>query len=719
MDDRAAGHVATAMRLEGFAGRVALVTGAGRGIGRRIAETFAALGATTVAADLEAPDLPGIHGIAFDVADELAVDAAFAAIEAEHGHVEILVLNAGILVVEPLAETTHDSWRRTLGINLDGAFLCTRRALPRMRQGGYGRMVALGSSAGISGGSVPCAAYAASKAGLMALMKAVAQEASGDGVTANAVAPALIRTPMMARHRAPGRPRAGRARRRARRRGRLHRVPLLGPRLLHHGRDPRRQRRLPHRLSATMRAMELPPLGAPLGLVRRPVPEPGPGRGARARAGLRRLRLRPLPPERRLRPARCRSCPGTRRPASSTRSAPASTDVPVGRSGRPLLHLDAAGRSLGGGGRPEPQPGRERMGVDVDGAFAEYVLRPRASLIVPPAPLPSPELAVITDAVATPLHALRRIAKLQAGETVAVIGVGGHRLERRAARPRLGATVIADQPLRRRSSTSRRARAAHARALRRARRRPRAGADGRRGRRRRAAVRGLRGGLRDVARRCGPGGRIVLVGSSADRSASRRCRSSGRELSLLGSRGFVQGTSRRRSSCASTAGSRSTTSCRRVRPLEEAQRRARRPRAGACCAPCSCHERPAARRDPRPRTGSSGSRARASDLRATAWRRRARSRRRCSARSRWSPPRARRADGRGRRRSASARRRARRDARRAGHGGAARVHDARRSTPCPPRRSSSGAAPRRTRAPRRTTTTPTSPPRARRSARPS
>jgi len=198
MDDSTAGHAATAMRLEGFEGRVALVTGAGRGIGRRIAETFAALGATTVAADLEAPDIHGVHGLAFDVADEAAVDAAFASIESAHGRVEILVLNAGILVVESLADTTLDAWRKTLAINLDGAFLCTRRALPRMRQGGYGRIVALGSSAGISGGSVPCAAYAASKAGLMALMKAVAQEASRDGVTANAVAPALIRTPMLA-----------------------------------------------------------------------------------------------------------------------------------------------------------------------------------------------------------------------------------------------------------------------------------------------------------------------------------------------------------------------------------------------------------------------------------------------------------------------------------------------------------------------------------------
>jgi 3-oxoacyl-[acyl-carrier protein] reductase len=193
-----AGHAAAAMRLEGFAGRVALVTGGARGIGRRVAETLAALGATTVASDLEEPAIPGVHGVAFDVTDEAAVDGAFAGIEREHGPVDILVLNAGILVVEPLAETTADSWRRTLAINLDGAFLCTRRALPGMRARGYGRLVALGSSAAISGGSVPCAAYAASKAGLIALMKAVAQEASRDGVTANAVAPALIRTPMMA-----------------------------------------------------------------------------------------------------------------------------------------------------------------------------------------------------------------------------------------------------------------------------------------------------------------------------------------------------------------------------------------------------------------------------------------------------------------------------------------------------------------------------------------
>lgn len=189
---------ASSMRLAGFERRVAVVTGAARGIGLRVAETLAAQGATVVGADLEAPDAEGIDGIEIDVAAEDSVDEAFSRIEQEHGGVDVLVLNAGIFVVEPLADTTLESWRRTMAVNLDGAFLCARRALPGMRERGYGRIVAIGSSAGITGGSVNCAAYAASKAGLMALVKSIAQESAGDGVTANALAPALISTPMLA-----------------------------------------------------------------------------------------------------------------------------------------------------------------------------------------------------------------------------------------------------------------------------------------------------------------------------------------------------------------------------------------------------------------------------------------------------------------------------------------------------------------------------------------
>jgi 3-oxoacyl-[acyl-carrier protein] reductase len=185
------------MRLQGFTGRVALVTGAGRGIGLRVAETLVALGATVVAADLEPPVAPELHGVAMDVSDEGSVDHAFRVTESEHGPVQILVLNAGIFVVEPLADTSLQSWRKTLSVNLDGQFLCARRALTPMREAGYGRVVAVGSTAGITGGTVACAAYAASKAGLMTLIKSIAREHASDGITANAVAPALISTGMM------------------------------------------------------------------------------------------------------------------------------------------------------------------------------------------------------------------------------------------------------------------------------------------------------------------------------------------------------------------------------------------------------------------------------------------------------------------------------------------------------------------------------------------
>jgi 3-oxoacyl-[acyl-carrier protein] reductase len=186
------------VRLDGIAGRVALVTGAGRGIGRCIAETLRDQDARVAGGDLRAPEVDGVLGVELDVADEQAVDAAFARVEAELGQVELLVLNAGIFVIEPFEETTPASWRRTLEVNLTGAFLCARRALPAMRDGGFGRVVAIGSSAGKTGGAKAIAAYAASKAGIMAMAKSNASEYAGTGVTANALAPALIDTDMVA-----------------------------------------------------------------------------------------------------------------------------------------------------------------------------------------------------------------------------------------------------------------------------------------------------------------------------------------------------------------------------------------------------------------------------------------------------------------------------------------------------------------------------------------
>ena len=186
------------IQVEGLTGRVAVVTGAGRGIGQAIAETLAGNGAKVAALDLEAPAHDGILGIACDVSDEAAIDAAFSQVEAELGPVSVLVLNAGIFPIVPFEETTRELWDRTMAINLTGAFLAARRALPAMREAGYGRLVGIGSSAGKAGGARSVAAYAASKAGVMTMMKSIANEYASFGITANALAPALIDTPMIA-----------------------------------------------------------------------------------------------------------------------------------------------------------------------------------------------------------------------------------------------------------------------------------------------------------------------------------------------------------------------------------------------------------------------------------------------------------------------------------------------------------------------------------------
>ncbi|HYO43577.1 MAG TPA: SDR family NAD(P)-dependent oxidoreductase [Candidatus Limnocylindrales bacterium] len=186
------------IRVDGLEGRVAVVTGAQRGIGQAIAETLAANGARVAALDLAAPDHPGILGIACDVSSEAAVDAAFTQVEATLGTVSVLVLNAGIYPIVPFEETTLELWNRTLAINLTGAFLAARRALPGMREQGYGRLVGIGSSAGKAGGARSIAAYAASKGALMTMMKSIANEYAKFGITSNALAPALIDTEMIA-----------------------------------------------------------------------------------------------------------------------------------------------------------------------------------------------------------------------------------------------------------------------------------------------------------------------------------------------------------------------------------------------------------------------------------------------------------------------------------------------------------------------------------------
>jgi 3-oxoacyl-[acyl-carrier protein] reductase len=186
------------VQLSGLDGKVAFVTGAAGGIGRCTAKTLRDLGAAVAAGDLQAPEIPDVLGVDIDVTDEAAVQRSFASIERELGSVQILVLNAGIFLVQPFEDTTLAAWRQVIDVNLTGAFLCAQRGLPGMRASGWGRVVAIGSSAGKTGGAKSMAAYAASKAGVMALAKSIASEYASDGITANALAPSLIDTDMIA-----------------------------------------------------------------------------------------------------------------------------------------------------------------------------------------------------------------------------------------------------------------------------------------------------------------------------------------------------------------------------------------------------------------------------------------------------------------------------------------------------------------------------------------
>jgi NAD(P)-dependent dehydrogenase (short-subunit alcohol dehydrogenase family) len=194
----ASGHDPTRMRLEGIEGRIAMVTGAGGGIGRRVVETLDAMGARTVGCDLPGTSIPGTLGIEMDVTSRDSVQAGFARTEAELGSVEFLVTCAGVFREVSFEELSFEEWKRTIDINLTGTFLCVHRAIGPMRKAGFGRILTLSSGAGLDGGAEACSHYAASKGGVIAFTKGVASEYAMHGITANVVTPRAIRTPMVA-----------------------------------------------------------------------------------------------------------------------------------------------------------------------------------------------------------------------------------------------------------------------------------------------------------------------------------------------------------------------------------------------------------------------------------------------------------------------------------------------------------------------------------------
>lgn len=190
-----------------FDGRVALVTGAAGGMGLESARSFAACGARVVLADRDADavhaaaaDLPGAVGLALDVTDESAVRRAVDRIVEDHGRLDHLVHFAAVITACHSRQANAAHWRRVLDINLVGAFVVAQQALRHMEAAGSGTAVLVASDAGFRGGGglIADSAYAASKAGVLSLVKSLAREFAASGVRVNALVPGPSDTPMHA-----------------------------------------------------------------------------------------------------------------------------------------------------------------------------------------------------------------------------------------------------------------------------------------------------------------------------------------------------------------------------------------------------------------------------------------------------------------------------------------------------------------------------------------
>jgi 2-hydroxycyclohexanecarboxyl-CoA dehydrogenase len=185
------------MRLEG---RNALVTGGASGIGAAIVRRLAAEGARVTLGDIDADRAgevaaeAGAEVASLDVTDP---DSAKAAVEAA-GTLDVLVNNAGMDEFGFFADTDPALWDRVIAVNLKGVLACTHAALPGMQRAGYGRIVSIASEAGRVG-SKGSAVYSAAKGGVIAFTKTIARENARFGITANAIAPGPIDTPLLRR----------------------------------------------------------------------------------------------------------------------------------------------------------------------------------------------------------------------------------------------------------------------------------------------------------------------------------------------------------------------------------------------------------------------------------------------------------------------------------------------------------------------------------------
>jgi NAD(P)-dependent dehydrogenase (short-subunit alcohol dehydrogenase family) len=193
--------------------KVAVVTGAGQGIGQAYARRLAENGADVVVVDMAQPDETialiqetGARGIAHvgDISDPDTAGAVASTVEKEFGRCDILVNNAGIYPMAPFEELDFAFWRRMFAVNLDAMFLFCSALLPGMRSRGWGRVVNMTSNT-VGLNITHCVPYIASKAGVIGFTRALASEVGVDGVTVNAIGPSLVQTPTtMNREAGPG-----------------------------------------------------------------------------------------------------------------------------------------------------------------------------------------------------------------------------------------------------------------------------------------------------------------------------------------------------------------------------------------------------------------------------------------------------------------------------------------------------------------------------------
>lgn len=192
----------------GLEGGVAIVTGAGRGIGRAIALKLAEAGARTVICDIDSENAKktaelieeksgGSIWHSVDVSDERSVEYLIETTLKTFGRVDFLVNNAGVMFRTRIQDISVEEWMEVIRVNLTGPFLCIKAVLPEMKKRRFGRIVNISSSAGRSVSTLGGVHYTASKAGLLGLTRAVAKEVGSFGITVNAVCPGLIDTEMV------------------------------------------------------------------------------------------------------------------------------------------------------------------------------------------------------------------------------------------------------------------------------------------------------------------------------------------------------------------------------------------------------------------------------------------------------------------------------------------------------------------------------------------